>query len=384
MQNIETKQTNSTESFVVPPQLEGLHSKLIREAGLLPSTQYIDEDKNLQQSARNEGIISELERLETAEAESEEAKLSQAYALLNDEEKNLFTVKQTESAKLIENCIKGNNELLESDLSAAEFLLLGEMRDSYAKFKRNGQQGKFIPDFKGADKLVLDNLIQKQALKLVEAVSQTVNTVEASPEDDKYSTFEQRDGSTMEGVIWWHEYRNQALKTAKDNGSFKTGKERIYFEVPESAIDTMTALIKASATASKVPVAFKSLDLDKTSVANTQDGKITRMVANFVNTSDAKRFYESLSQQQGYADIKPDRDVDYSGYRLDEVATYANGFREKRDSLKRIINGSVQPDGRHAYIGESGKKITIDDAEYRLFLDKYNNMPDSANVWQSA
>ena len=146
----------------------------------------------------------------------------------------------------------------------------------------------------------------------------------------------------------------------------------------------MTALIKASATASKVPVAFKSLDLDKTPVADTQDGKITRMVANFVNTSDAKRFYESLSQQQGYADIKPDRDVDYSGYRLDEVATYANGFREVRDALKRIINGSVQPDGRHAHIAEDGRKKTIDDAEYRLFLDQYNNMPDPANVWQSA
>jgi len=384
MQNIETEPTNSTESFIVPPQLEGLHSKLIREAGLLPSNQYIDEDKNLQQSARNEGIISELERLETAEAESEEAKLSQAYGLLSEDDRTLFSIKQTESTELIENCIKGNNELLESDLSAAEFLLLGEMRDSYAKFKRNGQEDKFIPELKGTDNLVLGNLIQKQALKLVDAASQTTNTAETSPEDDKYSTFEQRDGDTMSGEYYWHEYRNQAINTAKDNGSFEWGKERIYFEVPESAIDTMTALMKASAATSKVPVAFKSLDLDKTSTANTQDGKVTRMVANFVNTSDAKRFYESLSQQPGYADIKPDRDVDYSGYRLDEVATYANGFREKRDALKRIVNGSMQPDGRHAYIAENGRKITIDDADYRRFLDQYNNMPDSANVWQSA
>jgi len=189
MQNIETEPTNSTESFIVPPQLEGLHSKLIREAGLLPSNQYIDEDKNLQQSARNEGIISELERLETAEAESEEAKLSQAYGLLSEDDRTLFSIKQTESTELIENCIKGNNELLESDLSAAEFLLLGEMRDSYAKFKRNGQEDKFIPELKGADNLVLGNLIQKQALKLVDAASQTTNTAETSPEDDKYSTF---------------------------------------------------------------------------------------------------------------------------------------------------------------------------------------------------
>jgi hypothetical protein len=209
-----------------------------------------------------------------------------------------------------------------------------------------------------------------------EATEQTSNP----SEPDRFNTFRVKVGETAPGLMW-NEYRNTAAKELKEAGQFKWGQERIYFELPTGSLAQMRDLVLKVAGEAKIPIAFKHMDVEKTSPINYDE---TRFATNFVSVEDAKRFYQALSQDPAYARFAPDRERDYHGYQLDPVATYANGFREQRSSLEAIVNTAEQnQDGTYTYTGTNGKKYTIPETSFQLFNQQLSEMPDPKQVWDN-
>lgn len=202
-------------------------------------------------------------------------------------------------------------------------------------------------------------------------------------EQDIFSDFRMKNGETDAG-FFWNEYRNIAAKELKNTGLFEWGKERIYFDIMIQDCEILRNLAFAIAREQKIPIAFKYID-DQQTFPVHKDGNETRFVMNFISSDDARKFYQALSQSQEYKNLRTDRNLDYKGIRIDDKAEYASGFREKRGALERIMNGQLTGSGTYEYTSESGKKITISEADFQNFKNQYlfleENIEKEKDLW---
>lgn len=189
--------------------------------------------------------------------------------------------------------------------------------------------------------------------------------------NDAFGSFKVSNGETDIGA-WWYEYRNQIAKEMKKDGKFEWGKERVYFDIPLADMVKMRDLMMMVASEEKVPIAFKHLDEEKT-FPTIKDGTETRFVANFASPEDALRFYMALRKHPEYQSFHTDRNMNYGGYRVDEIAEYANGYRENRDALKRIMGGAFNERGKWEWNG-SVQKHEISKEEYELFKKQFEEL----------
>lgn len=199
----------------------------------------------------------------------------------------------------------------------------------------------------------------------------------SSVEQDKFSEFRMKNGETDQG-FFWNEYRNAIAKELKNSGKFEWGKERIYFDVSIRDCEKLRNLAFKISSEQKIPIAFKYIDDEKTFPIH-KDGNETRFVMNFVSSDDARRFYSFLSQSEEYKNLQNDRHLDYKGVRIDNLAEYASGFREKRGALERIMNAKINEDGKYEYLSESGKKMVLSENEFNGFKSQYQQLEDSIN-----
>lgn len=199
----------------------------------------------------------------------------------------------------------------------------------------------------------------------------------SSVEQDKFSEFRMKNGETDQG-FFWNEYRNAIAKELKNSGKFEWGKERIYFDVSIQDCEKLRNLAFKISSEQKIPIAFKYIDDEKTFPIH-KDGNETRFVMNFVSSDDARRFYSFLSQSEEYKNLQNDRHLDYKGVRIDNLAEYASGFREKRGALERIMNAKINEDGKYEYLSESGKKMVLSENEFNGFKSQYQQLEDSIN-----
>ena len=199
----------------------------------------------------------------------------------------------------------------------------------------------------------------------------------SSVEQDKFSEFRMKNGETDQG-FFWNEYRNAIAKELKNSGQFEWGKERIYFDVSIRDCEKLRNLAFKISSEQKIPIAFKYIDDEKTFPIH-KDGNETRFVMNFVSSDDARRFYSFLSQSEEYKNLQNDRHLDYKGVRIDNLAEYASGFREKRGALERIMNAKINEDGKYEYLSESGKKMVLSENEFNGFKSQYQQLEDSIN-----
>lgn len=209
---------------------------------------------------------------------------------------------------------------------------------------------------------------------------QILGTGEDRETEDPFEKFTVANGETDQGVFW-NQYRNKEAKRLKESGEFTWGEERIYFDVPLSDMEKLRDVAMRVAGEGKIPIAFKYLDAGRT-FDSQKDGSETRFVANFASREDAKRFFAALRESSEYREIAPDRKLDYKGIRVDDVAEYASGFREKRDSLERIMRntGKNETSGSYEYHTESGKIISLSADEYENFSADYEAMRSSMKV----
>lgn len=303
--------------------------------------------------------------------ESKKQGLAVTYAGLNEDQKKKFVEAQEKVVGLFGGLVNSDTEI--PNLSLEEQALVNKTR-SFVKEQKEANPGKAVAVAgfsQEEDKLVYENLINRWAM------AETLK-----PQVDSFGEFQRGNGETN-GDFWWFQSVNQEAEKMKTEGKFKWGDHRIYFDVPHTDMVQLARLTEEVAANEKIPIGFKYLDLDKTAKANI-DGTETRFVANFANVDDARRFYEALSRRQEYQDIQPDRSLDYLGYKIDDKATYANGFREKRAPLKNIVeNAKKNPDGTYGYLGvDSGKKITISAEQYVQFVDQFKKLPDPMSVWR--
>lgn len=194
--------------------------------------------------------------------------------------------------------------------------------------------------------------------------------VENSPES--YAAFKAKQGSTGDGEYWWHEYRNHAAKQLKESGKFEWGKERIYFDAPTDSFEALRDISIRVASEQKIAVAFKYRDTAKTKHAENDED--TRFVANFATAEDAAHFFKSLTSDQEYRKIVPDRKIDYKGVRLDEMAEYSSSYREQRGPLEKIMQATRRPDGSYLYKSDNGRNIRITEDEFNHFSKQWGSL----------
>lgn len=194
---------------------------------------------------------------------------------------------------------------------------------------------------------------------------------------DEFSEFRMKNGETDQG-FFWNEYRNRIAKELKNAGQFEWGKERIYFDVSISDCEKLRDLAFKISSEQKIPIAFKYIDDTKTFPVH-KDGTETRFVMNFASSDDARKFYKSLSQNPEYKNLQKDRHLDYKGIRIDDLAEYASGFREKREALERIINAKMNTEGLYEYATESGKIITLSPEQLSTFKSTYHELEQLMN-----
>lgn len=209
---------------------------------------------------------------------------------------------------------------------------------------------------------------------------QILGTGEGNGAEDPFRKFTVANGETDRGVFW-NQYRNKEAKRLKESGEFTWGEERIYFDIPLSDMEKLRDVAMRVAGEWKIPIAFKYLDAGRT-FDSQKDGSETRFVANFSSRDDAKRFFAALRESSEYREIVPDRKLDYKGVRIDTIAEYASGFREKRDALERIVRNTEKNkvSGSYEYRTESGKIIPLSADEYEKFSADYEALKSSMKV----
>ena len=321
-----------------------------------------------------ESIIKPVEKIDGIQREKDkQTKLNEQYLKLTQDQKNNFPQKQNEVVGFFGKLINSKEDL--NNFLPEEQKLIIKTREFVEEQKRikpdeSVKIGGFAQE---EDKLVYDNLINRWTLAEI-----------IKPEKNSFDTFKKGNGETN-GDFWWFQSVNEEADKMKAEGKFKWGDERIYFDIPRNEMEKMAKLTEEIAAKEKIAIGFKYLDLEKTAKVNL-DGSETRFVANFASVEEAKRFYESLAKNQEYQNIKSDRSIDYLGYKIDDKANYANGFREKRIPLKNIIETAIQnDDGTYSYYGkETQKLITISDNQYLKFKQEYEALPDPKLIWEKA
>ena len=204
---------------------------------------------------------------------------------------------------------------------------------------------------------------------------------------DEYSLFKNWQAETIKGVSW-NQYENLISRELKRKGEFEWGRQRIYLEVPLSKLENVKDIVIDISIKENMPIQFKFIDQEKSDMEMVKDA--TRFVLNFKNIEDAKKFYNSLSQNESYKDITPDRDKNYHGYKLDDKTSYASGFTEYREEDLQNLeewkkNFTKNPDGSYSSILldiETGKSNTISAEEYQNMIDGKNPATIAKKNWE--
>jgi len=324
--------------------------------------------------------------------------INSEYATLSDEQKAGFADAQLLSNDILGRAIKEEFDF--DDLSVEEQVILAKLKEGYQQAKaQNPDQPVNLQMGNKIDQQIYSNLLNRLSLRMVKqntitvdsgqiasgaetvAASETAEAAETTEDNNKYSSFKVKVGETAPGLTW-NEYGNKAAKELKEAGKFQWGKERIYFELPLDSLKAMRDLCMKVAGENNIAIAFKHMDIEKTSPSNYDE---TRFVTNFASVEDAKRFYTAIAQDAAYAQFAPDRSRDYHGHQLDPIANYANGYREQRGSLEAVVDtASRNPDGTYTYTGTNGKQYTIPESSYQLFSQQLSQMPYAKTVWENA
>lgn len=346
-------------SSEIPSQYRGLPSSVVEQLWQPPIL--VDPEKNrMFQEFRSNAI-----------AKLKEAELTQDQEIEQDK-----TESYPNAAKLIAEYLSGTTTDIVG-LPEEDKELLDRMRPYYVQAKTANPDQPVAFQFSNPD----DN---DRYNKLLARLSETPQLPqEQADTSNLYSEFKVKNGETDEGAFWY-EFGNKAAKQLKEAGQFVWGKERIYFDIPLDQMVNMRDLSFKIAQENNIPIAFKYIDLDKTTPAQ-MDGNETRFVANFASTEDAHRFFDAISREQGYLAVQSDRGLDYNGLNLDGKAHYASGYRERRAPLENIVKTATQnPDGTYTYSTlSSGKKITISAEQYGDFVLEFNNSNPQI-AWQEA
>ncbi len=314
----------------------------------------------------------------TSALEKWEADLNKRYARLTPAQKQKFPDCQNEAVQLIKEYIEGKRNF--ESLTPSETRVIDKIKIAYLKFKAMNTGKTFAGRLQDPhENRIYINLIQRLAFEIL-------LKREAQPnEQTEYTTFRIKSGETQEGV-YWIEYNNIAAKNLKASKKFEWGKERIYFDIPLADMEKLRDLVIKIAGMHKIPVGFKYLDVTKTDkVYLRPNDDVSRFVANFASAEDAKKFYTALNQNPQYQAMSSDRNLDHHGHNIDGVAHYANGFRERREPLKRIIeNAKRNQDGTYSYPSVDGsRQVTISEKEYREFVSQFKALPDPKKTWES-
>ncbi len=184
--------------------------------------------------------------------------------------------------------------------------------------------------------------------------------------------------------VFWYKHENIAAIELKEKNQFQWGLERIYFDVSLTDMEKLKDCFLKITEKDQIPVSFKYLDIEKTNHLRLKDeNEITRFVANFASTKDAKKFYQALFKLEDYQTIKPDRNLDYDGYQLDAVAHYASGFRDARKLVKYIIENAIQtPNGSYSINFDGSSEKIILPENYQSLLNQYNQVFGVKETWE--
>ncbi len=247
-------------------------------------------------------------------------------------------------------------------------------KDKLARERRRKAIDFLIKKEKNKSKEEERSTIEQEKLEEIKSLLGKSNARHLERNTTSFNTFTVKNGETDED-FWWYEYRNKKAKEMKQNGQFKWGEERIYFDIPLSKLIELRDLVIDVASKYNVPIAFKHLDEEKTSKAN-KDGKETRFVANFASVEDSARFYSLLSKESKYNMLVSDRNMSIDGLKLDGIAEYSNGYREKRDALKRIITTAFfnKKTGDWDYINPRNNLSKISKSDYEKFKNGYDEL----------
>lgn len=395
----------------IPTQYKNLPSEIVEQLWQKPLL--INGQPDQVEAEKRKLVIEKIKLLEIDREKQKNELMQNKYLGLTDEQKLKFSKAQIESADIINQYLQNQQTI--DNLLPEENYVLQKLKNSYEEFKKNNHDKSFAFDFsQDLDKNIYQNLIQKlsfnilqthlknQDLEKANAIrnqlglpKQTVLPTDSSEtlsneqqnqnffEDKDFQDFSVKNGETDIGVFWY-EYRNTAAKKLKDSGKLEWGKERIYFDVPLDKIEELKNIIFDLVRREKLPIAFKHLDLQKTnSIDLKPESQTTRFVTNFASVTDAKKFYQAIKQVENYKQIQSDRNMDYHGYKIDNLAHYASGYREKREPLLRIINTAQKnSDNSYSYTSADGsKKITISQEQYNDFVNQFNSLPDPEKTW---
>jgi hypothetical protein len=427
IEEVTPEQLQEQKVNLIPPQYRGLPKEVVEELWLDP--EYIDPQKNLEAKEKRAKALVQMEEEETNRETIKEQSLTNAYNALPDNRKNEFPSAQQDVERITTEAISGTHKL--DNLTPEEELVINKLQTKYQEFKIKNPDKPFEVNFDNPiDTKVYNNLKYRLAFeelnqiisnheqeKLnqvrkdlgmepvstekpeVEGVKESPKIEVAPPQQEQenpeklYGEFKIKNGETDEGAFW-NEYSNLIIKKLKQEGKFKWGKERIYFDIPLDKMELMRDLAFKIAKENQIPIAFKYLDLNKSSPVTKNDIETTRFVTNFASVEDAKKFYEALSSADEYKNIKPDQMVNFHGLNLDGVAHYASGFREERVPLEHMIKTAIQnPDGTYTYFsqkpmkradGTVGKiKIDLSKENFENFKAQYESS-DPQKAWDDA
>lgn len=397
----------------IPPQYQGMPSEIVEEMWQNPI--YIDEEKNQFEIQRRNTAIEAIKQAEFDREAQKQQFINERYASLSDSQKLEFPNYQKEASDLLSKHIRGEEDL--ENLSGEEAFVLQKLKDSYENFKKDHPNESFNFQLeKDIDKSVYNNLVQKLSFKVlenkqilndqqkandireklgipgqeikvtdIEVKRENESSTSEQIEDKDYQEFRVKNGETDVGAFWY-EYRNSAAKKLEKIGKFKWGEERIYFDIPTDDMERLRDLVFSVANEEKIPIAFKHLDMKKTTPVHLKEGAdTTRFVTNFSSIEDAKRFYEALKRKDEYGKMKSDRNLDYQGLQLDNVAHYGSGYREHREALRRIVETARKnKDNSYTYNNVDGsKEITITEEQYNDFTNKFKLMPNLQDLWDN-
>lgn len=322
-----------------------------------------------------------------------ESELVESFNQLSLENKKKFELEQKKiQENLIINLLK--NDVVDAEILDYEKEVLDKLKLAYQNSQKN-DSGEFKFLFSSeTDKKIYVNLVRKLTIasfqkgpeimnKKIDRIKNTENPELENFDEQDFKTFNLKRGETDNGV-YWYQYINKAWKKLKEKGKVEWGKERIYFDVPFDQFVNLRDLIFEISSQEKIAVAFKHLDEKKTTKINLDaKSETTRFVVNFASTKEAKKFFQELQKNEMYQKLTPDRQVDYHGFKLDNLAHYASGYRERRSALENIIKSAKKnSNGDYVYMSSDGsREITISLDQYKDFVEQYNRMPDPKKQW---
>ncbi len=251
----------------------------------------------------------------------------------------------------------------------------GELKIAeYVERIRKGESKKLI--YSGLSPAFIEGV--EKGLTQEEGVGST------QEQKDRYGEFAEKHGETDIGM-WWFQYKNQPAEELARQGKFEWGKERLYFDVSIDDCERLRDLVMEIAKQEKIPLSFKYIDAKKTFPVHI-DGSETRFVVNFAIEDDARSFYHALASCPEYQFVT-ERTQSYGGYRVDASAEYANGYREQRGALARIVEGGQMVGGQMwEWTTEGGETRRIPEKEYLVFQKQYEllnkKIAESEEKWK--